>query len=150
MNEKDILKLIRREIEADNVKAQYGVSRVPYHTHNNTDSSLIPYLQNTLGYLQVSAVTNGTTSVNVFSPFSTPANLVVTGIFLIALDATAGNITVACAGNTIATIAKGATMSALIGATSLANTTCPKGSTFTIVSSTAGNAMVFITFKLTP
>ncbi len=40
----DFEKEVRRIIETTRQEAQYGVSRVPYHTHNNIDSPLISSL----------------------------------------------------------------------------------------------------------
>ncbi len=40
----DIQKQIADAIEADKKQSQYGVSRVPYHTHNNIDSPLLHFV----------------------------------------------------------------------------------------------------------
>lgn len=97
------------------------------------------------GYFSVAKSTNGTSSVNVFSS-TVPFDCAITGVFLISKDTTAGNITLASTVGTVATIAKGTTAGAMVGATSLANTTVTAGNTLTIVSSSAGDAQVFVTF----
>ena len=94
----------------------------------------------------VIATTNGTTAVDVFGSKGAPANLTITGCFLISNDTTAGNITPKTNGNTVATIAKGTASGALVGAASLSNTTVKAGQTVQVVSISAGNAQVFIFF----
>ena len=98
-----------------------------------------------VGYFTVAKSTNGTTPVNVIAA-TVPFTCTITGVYLISQDTTAGNITVADTSGTVATIAKGATAGVMVGATSLANTSVTSGDTLTIVSSSAGNAEVFITF----
>ena len=98
-------------------------------------------------YSTVAARTNGTTPVNVFGA-TVPFGATVTGAYLVADDATAGNVTIASTAGTLATIAKGTTAGALVGATSIANPTIASGNTFTVVSSSAGNGTVFITFTV--
>lgn len=44
MNQQDILALIRQEIHADRVVAQYYVSEVPFHVHNGLDSPKLQFL----------------------------------------------------------------------------------------------------------
>lgn len=44
MDDQEIIKLIREEIRNDKRDAQYGVSRVPFHVHNNLDSPPIPFI----------------------------------------------------------------------------------------------------------
>ena len=90
--------------------------------------------------------TNGTTNVNVFTASGAPMNFTVTGVFLTALDVTAGDITVINGTNTVCTIAKGTTSGAMVGAGTLSNTSVTTGSIFQVDSSSAGNARVFITF----
>lgn len=97
------------------------------------------------GYFTVAKSTNGTTPVNVIAA-TVPFTCTITGVYLISNDTTAGNITLADTAGTVATIAKGATAGAMVGAVSLANTAVTLGDTLTIVSSSAGNAEVFITF----
>lgn len=104
-------------------------------------------LSTAVGYFQVAKNTNGTTPVNVIAA-TVPFNCTITGVYLISLDTTAGNITVADTAGTVATIAKGTVAGVMVGATSLANTSITSGNTLTIVSSSAGNANVFITFTV--
>lgn len=77
----------------------------------------------------------------------------ITGIFVVAKDASTATITIAGTQGTVATIAKGATAGALVGATSLSNTALVPTDTFTIVSNGPnvgqGDAFVYITFKPT-
>ncbi len=42
MNEQEIRKIIQEEIKKAAQTAQYGVTRVPVHTHNNIDSPNLP------------------------------------------------------------------------------------------------------------
>lgn len=97
----------------------------------------------------VSAVSNGTTAVSVFGASGLPYAIDITGVYLIARDTTATNITVeAPASTTVATIAKGVTAGALVGATSLANnTSIAAGTNVVIDGSSTGVAQVFITYK---
>jgi hypothetical protein len=106
---------------------------------------MIPLSLATNLYQSVSTLTNGTNSVNVFSA-TVPFSGTVTGIYLISNDTTAGDITIASSVGTIATIAKGTVAGVMVGATSLSNTTFSKGNTFTVVSSSTGNAFVIINF----
>jgi len=137
---------IRQTIQQELRSSQNKTSPIPYHVHNGLDAPKIPWqnLQGYIGYYSVSATTNGTTAVNIFA--STQFPLTITGVYLISNDTTAGNITLNEAGSTVATIAKGTSTSAMVGATSLSNTSVKQGSSLTIVSSSAGNATVFITF----
>lgn len=136
---------IFREMAQDN---QYQVSSVFYHEHNGTDAPKVPFSNLANNPTQFCAVkdTDGTTPVAVFSNGNAQFPMTIKGIFLISKDTTAGNITVKNAGNTIATIAKGTTSGAMVGATSLSNTTYYAGNAFTIVSDSAGNSTVFICF----
>src|SRR5262245_56986983 len=60
-------------------------------------------------YLSVVTSTNATTPVDVFSSAGAPCAIRVTSVVSVAKDTTAGNITLAQAGNTVCTIAKGTT-----------------------------------------
>lgn len=95
----------------------------------------------------VVADTNGTTNVSVFSN-GAPANITITGVFVIALDTTAGNITVVNDSGTVVTIAKGTTAGALVGGVTLANTSVTPGEDLQVDSSSAGNARVYITYTI--
>lgn len=43
MEKNEIISLIRQEIEANKREAQYGVSRVPFHVHNNLDAPPVQF-----------------------------------------------------------------------------------------------------------
>ncbi len=99
------------------------------------------------GFFTVAKDTTGTTAVSVFGSSGLSVPVTITGVFLVAQDTTAGNITVENPASTVVcTIAKGTTSGALVGATTLANTTVAAGTNLVVDSSTAGNARVFITF----
>lgn len=115
-------------------------------THHNGGTA---YLSNGEGYNVIAVDTDGTTAVNVFGSKGVPADLTVTAVVSIALDTTAGNITLTGDGNTIATIAKGTTSGTLVGATSLADTSVEQGDTITVVSSSEGNSTVLVYYKHT-
>ena len=93
--------------------------------------------------------TNGTTTVNVFGAKGAPFTGTITDFTALALDTTAGNITLAVNGNTVAVIAKGSTAGVVTGAGALSNTTFHLGDTVTLVSSSAGNARAHIYFTNT-
>lgn len=96
----------------------------------------------------VSAVSNGTTAVSVFGSAGLPFAITITGVYLIARDTTATNITVeAPASTVVATIAKGVTAGALVGASSLANTLVPANTNVILDGSSTGVAQVFITYR---
>lgn len=93
------------------------------------------------------AVSNGTTAVSVFGASGLPYAITITGVYLIARDTTATNITVeAPASTTVCTIAKGTSAGAMVGATSLANTSVPANTNVVIDGSSTGVAQVFITY----
>lgn len=95
----------------------------------------------------VVAETNGTTAVSVFGASGLPYAITIKDVSLTALDTTAGNITVeAPASTVVCTIAKGVTAGALVGATTLANTSVAAGTNVVVDSSSAGNARVVITY----
>jgi hypothetical protein len=97
----------------------------------------------------VQAVSNGTTAVSVFGASGLPYAITITGVYLIARDTTATNITVeAPASTVVATIAKGATSGAMVGAASLANTSVPAGTNVILDGSSTGVAQVFITYRI--
>lgn len=97
----------------------------------------------------VTAVSNGTTAVSVFGSAGLDYAINITGVFLIARDTTATNITVeAPAATTVCTIAKGTSAGALVGATSLSNNTSIAAGTDVVVDgSSTGIAQVFITYE---
>lgn len=90
--------------------------------------------------------TNGTTAVNVFvEPTSFRGNVL--AVQVISNDTTAGNITVATSAGTVATVAKGVVSGAVTGAVGLTNTAFSLNSSFTVVSSSAGNATVIVFYE---
>lgn len=101
------------------------------------------------GIREIVAVnTNGTTAVSVFGASGLDYAITITGVFLVAQDTTAGNITVENpATTTVCTIAKGTTAGVTVGATTLANTSVVAGTNLVVDSSSAGNARVFITYE---
>lgn len=101
------------------------------------------------GYFTIAADTNGTTAVPVFPTGGAPCALTITGVYLVSQDTTTGNITVENPASTVVcTIAKGATSGALVGATTLSNTSVAEGTVVVVDSSSAGNARVFVTFTV--
>jgi hypothetical protein len=93
------------------------------------------------------ANTNGTTAVSVFGATGLPYAATITGVFLVAQDTTAGNITVENpAATVVCTVAKGTTAGVTVGATTLATTTVAAGTNVIVKSSSTGNARVFITY----
>lgn len=105
------------------------------------------------GYYIVETTTTGTTAVNVFGTTNGFAGTI-TGMYLIANDATAATITLNNSGGTVGTIAKGATSGVMLGSTSLSNTAFTAGGTMGVFSSVAGGiaggqAQVFVTFTTT-
>ena len=99
-------------------------------------------------YSVIAADTNGTTAVSVFGASGLGYAVTITGVFLVAQDTTAGNITVENPASTVVcTIAKGTTAGVCVGATTLANTSVAAGTNVVVDSSSAGNARVFITYE---
>lgn len=101
-----------------------------------------------VGYYSVIAKTNGTTPVNVFGVGGAPCALTVVGGFVIAQDTTAGNITMQQAANTVFTAAKGTTTGLSTSMGSLTNATYAAADVCTVLSSSAGNALVVIFFTV--
>lgn len=95
----------------------------------------------------VSKDTNATTPVNVFG-VANGFDGVITGIYVISKDTTAGNIIVKTTAGTVATIAKGTASGAMVGAVTLANTALDDEGICTIESSSAGEATVIILFTV--
>lgn len=144
----EILKLIEDRIEAAARDKRYSTAYTNI-THNGIDGPILSYLPLNKSFLCVAAATNGTTAVNVFTTFGSPVIGVITGVFVIAQDTTAGNITLKNAGSTVVVVAKGTVTGAMTGGVSLANTALKKGGSVTIVSSSAGNATVFMVYSVT-
>lgn len=92
--------------------------------------------------------TNGTTAVQIFGAKGAPANLTITGFFVVAKDTTAGNITLEHGdGTDIAVVAKGTTAGVMTGEDgALASTPVKAGDALQIKSSSSGNAVCFITY----
>lgn len=177
MDEEKLRQIVREEFqrmsEQTNAQNQFAVANTSFHAHNGIDSQKVKFtnlLDAPISYYQsagmaavvnstesalifsptftgVSANTNGVTNVDVFTN-NAPLDFTITGIFLTSLDVTAGDITVLNAGNTVATIAKGTTAGALVGATTLANASVAQGASFQVDSSSTGNATVFIIFTV--
>lgn len=133
--------------------SQYSVPKVAFHSHNGTDSDRVSFRNLTHSLFITATNTTSGTVATVFDQFNAPINSTITGVFLISNDTTAGNISVyngdpskvPTTSRTVATLVKGTTAGAMVGATSLANTT---GATLvTVKSDSAGNARVFITFS---
>ncbi len=98
----------------------------------------------------ISVLGTGTTAASVFGTAGLPYGITIKRIWLISNDTTAGNVTVeAPASTVVATIAKGATAGALVGAVSYANTVVPANTNVIIDCSSAGVAQVFITYART-
>jgi hypothetical protein len=96
----------------------------------------------------VVANTNGTTNVSVFGAAGLDQAITITGVFLISLDTTAGNITVENGSDTVVTIAKGTAAGVLVGGVTLANAAVAAGTDLQVDSSSAGNARVYITYTI--
>lgn len=126
-------------------ESQYNVAKIPSHTHQGIDSNRITFRDLLSTLFCVATTTNGTAPVFVFTANNSPINATITGIFLVSKDTTAGNITIYNSGKTVATLVKGTTAGAMIGATSLANST--SASLVTVASDSAGNSTVFMTFS---
>ena len=150
MDKSEIQRMVQDEIRKNALNAQYTVSKVPFHTHNGLDSPPISFHSLIVAphTFSISATTNGTTNVNVFGAGGAPFPLTITGVYLISLDTTAGNITVLQRANTVCTIAKGTVAGTLVGATSLSNTVYNTGDVCQVDSSSVGNASVFISYTL--
>lgn len=98
----------------------------------------------------VEATTTGTSDVNVFGSTNGFAGTI-TGVYLIAADASTATITIKNNGATVCTIAKGGTSGAMVGATSVSNATFTAAGTMGVSSGNSGlgQAEVFITFTTT-
>lgn len=94
--------------------------------------------------------TNGMNAVTILGA-TIPFGVKILSAFLIALDTTTGNITLAfTTAGSVVVIAKGATAGALVGGVSLTNTVGAAGDVLSVVSSSAGNARVYITYQIQP
>lgn len=100
------------------------------------------------GYNMVKVATNGTTPVNIFGADGAPCALVITGIFIVSKDTTAGNIIVKRKTDVVSTTAKGTSSGAFVNGGTISNNTYAKGDVATVESSSEGNADVYITFTV--
>ena len=91
--------------------------------------------------------TNSTTNVTVFD---NPSGFegTITGVYVVALDATAGNITISTQAGTVCTIAKGTVTGAAVFTATLLNTAITPAGSVVIVSSANANARVYIAYKV--
>ncbi len=102
-----------------------------------------------LGETSIARVTNGVAAQNVFFnnsevAITCPYFVRINAVYVICLDATAGNILVKNGTDTVATIAKGTVAGVMTGATSLAHNIYVPGNGCGIVSDSAGNAVVIM------
>ncbi len=129
---------------------------IKMHRHDGVLTQLV-YLNQIFGFrrrwaeiLQINelsftfgAVTNGTTPVHVFGGNNVaPAPFLIVAMRVTSLDTTAANISLKNGSSTVATIAKGTVAGVITGATSIANNNVTPGTDVTVVSSSAGNALV--------
>jgi hypothetical protein len=95
------------------------------------------------------ADTNGTTAVSVFGASGLGVAITIKSVYVIALDTTAGNITVENpAATVVCTVAKGTSAGVVVGATTLENTTVDAGTDLVVDSSSEGNARVHIVYEV--
>ncbi len=148
MNE-PIRAIIQHEIAMAKKDALYSTENKSAATHNGIDAPKISYknLTERIPYFAIATTTNGTTAVNVFNP-SFMYGFTITSVMAISQDTTAANITLTNNGNTVVAIAKGTTAGLVTGGTGLANTSYKAGTPLSVVSSSAGNATVVITFTV--
>lgn len=97
-------------------------------------------------YMSVATNTNGTTPVNIFGTGGSPTGMTLTSVMSINKDATAGNIIVKQAANTVSNHPKSTTLTWVAGATLIANNTYAAADVATVESSTSGNATVITTW----
>jgi predicted RecA/RadA family phage recombinase len=96
------------------------------------------------------AETNGQTAVTILGA-TLAQSIKILGAFLISKDTTAGNITLAfTSAGSVVVIAKGTAAGVLVGGVSLTNTVGAAGDTLSVVSSSAGDAHVFIVYQVLP
>jgi hypothetical protein len=93
--------------------------------------------------------TNGTTPVHIHTSAGADFDLTIKGVFVGALDTTAGNIIVKNGTDTVASVAKGTVTGVLTVEEAIANTAQSAGDAFTAESSSAGNASVWIAYETT-
>lgn len=150
MNEQQVRNIIQQEIASAQKDALYSVKNASAETHNGIDAPKISYgnLINTVPYHVVAVSTNGTTAVNVFGVSGLQYSFTITSVVVLSLDTTAANITISNNGSTVASVAKGTVAGVLTGAPSLSYVNYKSGEPFTVVSSSTGNAIVFVYFNI--
>jgi hypothetical protein len=110
----------------------------------------LPKLSNASGHRIIVASTNGVTGVSVFGASGAGEGVTINGVWLVALDTVAGNITVENPASTVVcTIAKGTDAGVTVNATTLADAVVASDSNVIVKSSSTGNARVFISYKKT-
>lgn len=150
MNEQQIRNIIKQEIANSQKDALYSIKNVAGHIHNGIDAPRISYpnISDTIPYYSIGISSNGTNVVNVFGSTGFAYSFTITSVLTVSEDTTAANITLSNNGNTVVVIAKGTTAGGVVGGYSLANTSYNANNPITIVSSSAGNAIVIITFTI--
>ncbi len=126
------------------------------HRHDGVLTQLV-YLFNLFGFrgrwsyilnlnnanFGLTTFTNGVTAVNMFTPNGiAPVPFRIANAFVTSLDTTAATISVKKNGSTIGSVAKGTTSGLMTGFTSFSDTDFVPGDVATVVSSSAGNAIV--------
>jgi hypothetical protein len=105
--------------------------------------------QSDAGVHTLAVDTNGATAVKILGA-TLPFSVKILGVFLIALDTSTGNITLAfTSAGSVVVIAKGATAGAMIGGVTLANTVGAAGDVLSVVSS-GGDARVYVLYQIQP
>jgi len=98
-------------------------------------------------YGAVAVTTNGTTAVNIFSALGAPCALNITGVMAVAKDTIAGNISITNGTNTVVSFAKSTTAGIVTGEDgTIDNPQVTSADTLTVVSSSTGDAHVWIAF----
>lgn len=104
---------------------------------------------NIVGYNIVAVITNGTTAVNLFGT-TNPFAGTITGVYINALTATNGSVTLAVNNGGVVTnaaiIDHGTTNGAMVGTGTFAATAFTFGGTATVVTTTTANAIVYATY----
>ena len=96
----------------------------------------------------VVVTTNGQTPVNVFGAGGAPCALTILGAFIVSQDTTTGNITLQQASNTVFTAAKGSVAGVFVDSGTISNAVYAAADVCTVLSSSGGNAKVYIFFKV--
>jgi len=102
------------------------------------------------GVHTLAVATNGTTPVTILGA-TIPFSVKILGVLLISKDTTAGNITLAfTTAGSVVVIAKGTAAGAVFGGVTLTNTVGAAGDVLSVVSSSAGDAQVWILYQVQP